>query len=166
MKGRARTVRSREAQTERMRDLWPGLRPLTVFADDRIVWLGPLRGFQMSYKVSVVWNHAESTPPLVFVRNPAIRPRPGTDYIDIPHLLYDSLSPTNSALCLFDPAQNEWDRSMLIAESIVPWASEWLHHYELWHFDGVWRGANAPGPISVGAGLNRPEKELKNVQRS
>ncbi|SMX50738.1 hypothetical protein [Maliponia aquimaris] len=163
MKATARP-KSREAQAERMREVWPGLKPLTVFSDGRIAWIGPVRGFQMSYKVSVVWNPAETIPPLVFVRQPTIAPRPGTGWIDIPHLLYDPESPEASALCLFDPEQNEWRSSMWISDTIVPWASEWLHHYELWHFDGVWRGANALGPISIGAGMNRPEKELQNVQ--
>lgn len=140
------------------------IKPLTVFADGRITWIGPVRGFQMSYNVSVVWNSAKTIPPLVFVRHPTIAPRSGTDWLDIPHLLYDPESPRDSALCLFDPEQNEWRGSMWISDTIVPWASEWLHHYELWHFDGVWRGANAPGPISIGAGMCRPEKELQNVQ--
>lgn len=155
--------KSREAQVERMRKVWPVLKPLTVFADGQVAWIGPVRGFQMSYKVVVVWNPAKTISPLVFVRQPTIAPRPGADWIDIPHLLYDPGSPKDSALCLFDPEQNEWRSSMWISDTIVPWASEWLHHYELWHFDGVWRGANAPGPISIGAGMNRSEKELRNV---
>jgi hypothetical protein len=85
--------KSREAQAERMREVWPGLKPLTVFADGRIAWIGPVRGFQMSYKLSVVWNPAKTIPPLVFVRQPTITPRPGTEWIDIPHLLYDPESP-------------------------------------------------------------------------
>ncbi len=163
MKAAAR-AKTREAQAERMQAVWPGLKPLTVFADERIAWIGPVRGFQMSYKVSVVWNPTKTIPPLVFVRHPTLAPRLGTDWLDIPHLLYDPESPKDSALCLFDPEQNEWRGSMWISDTIVPWASEWLHYYELWHFDGIWRGANAPGPISIGAGMNRPEKELQNVQ--
>lgn len=163
MKGAARP-KSHKAQTERMRAVWPILKPLTVFADGRIVWIGPVRGFQMSYKISVAWNPSRTIPPLVFVREPALAPRPGTGWRDIPHLLYDPECPTDSALCLFDPEQDEWRRSMWISDTIVPWASEWLYYYELWHFDGVWRGANAPGPISIGASMNRPEKELRNVQ--
>jgi hypothetical protein len=29
---------------------------------------------------------------------------------------------------------------MLIATSIVPWASEWLLHYEIWRATGTWTG--------------------------
>ena len=152
-----------QAQLCRMKEVWPKLEPLTTFADGSISWIGPIRGFQMLHEVAVRWNPQRATPPLVFVRRPVLRPRPGERVIDVPHLLYEPRCPEDSALCLFDPEQNEWRASMWISDTVVPWASEWLHHYELWHYDGTWRGANAPGPISVGAGL-WPEKELKNVQ--
>ena len=29
---------------------------------------------------------------------------------------------------------------MLLADTIVPWAAEWLMHYELWLVTGEWTG--------------------------
>jgi hypothetical protein len=35
---------------------------------------------------------------------------------------------------------------MSIAETIIPWTSEWLYFYELWVFTGEWHGGgHAPG---------------------
>ena len=41
-------------------------------------------------------------------------------------------------LCLHFP--DEWNASHLIARTVVPWASEWLLHYELWRATGDWHG--------------------------
>ena len=35
-------------------------------------------------------------------------------------------------ICLYYPKNNEWDPSMYLADTIIPWASEWLFHYEIW----------------------------------
>lgn len=157
--------RSWGAQVDRMRGRWPEMRRVDVVADNTVAWIGPLRGFQMSYRVQVQWNWiASPSRPLVFVLEPTLRPRLGERFIDIPHLIVDRKTPERSALCLFDPAAGEWDDTMWIADTTVPWASEWLHHYELWHVDGVWRGANAPGPISVGAGLGHEKERTVHVE--
>ncbi|MEM9840569.1 MAG: hypothetical protein AAF830_15630 [Pseudomonadota bacterium] len=116
-----------------------------------LLWVGPLRGFAMEYQVQVQWDFITvGAVPVVFILAPKIAPRPGTDFVELPHLLYNAERPEESGLCLFDPDDRQWDGSKFIADTIVPWASEWLHHYEFWQLDGVWRGANAPGPISVG----------------
>jgi hypothetical protein len=43
-------------------------------------------------------------------------------------------------LCLYRPGTGEWNRRMLLVETIVPWAAEWLLHYELWLATGEWFG--------------------------
>ena len=129
---------------------WPELRARLTNGDRYLVWSGPLRGFQMNYQVAVLWDYQNlEVAPYVFINEPKIRPRDGSTFEDIPHLQFDAANPEDSALCLFDPAGREWDATLLIADTTVPWASEWLHYYECWHLDGIWRGANAPGPISV-----------------
>lgn len=146
--------RSPEAQLSRMERRWPLLKPNMMSGGQVLQWLGPLRGFQMEYQIAICWDwQSPDSCPLAFVLRPEIRPRKGERYIDIPHLMFNEKAPEDSALCLFDPDTGEWNGTMWIADSTVPWTSEWLHHYELWHLDGVWRGKSAPGPISIGAGL-------------
>lgn len=145
---------------------WPNLLPRVAEPSGVLMWVGPLRGFQMTYHVQIVWDWRDPrSRPFVFVYRPALRPRPGGRLIDVPHLIYDAKDPEGSALCLFDPDEGEWRSSQWIADTSVPWASEWLHHYELWHFDGVWRGPNAPGPISVGE-MDRMDKGAGDVERA
>lgn len=137
-------------QVDRMERRWPDL-ILGISKDENtIIWTGPVRGFKMQYTINVSWRfRSKRIAPNVFVNSPKIKPRLGESFEGIPHLQFNSSNPEDSALCLFDPEGREWNASMFIADTIIPWASEWLHHYECWHLDGVWRGANAPGPISV-----------------
>ncbi len=41
--------------------------------------------------------------------------------------------------CLYYPGEFDPDREF-IADVVVPWASEWLLHYELWLITGEWLG--------------------------
>ena len=43
--------------------------------------------------------------------------------------------------CLFyHHRKNEWHGGLLLVDTIVPWTSEWLLHYEIWVATGSWRG--------------------------
>lgn len=153
-----RKERSVHVQRTRMAHRWPAMESRFI-GPGAEAWVGPLRSFQQDYTVYVSWLYQAGFPPHVFVLKPEIKPRSGGEFADIPHLIYNEQEPKLSALCLFDPDQGEWDKTMLIADTIIPWASEWLHDYELWHYDGVWRGPNAPGPISIGE-IRRQDKLL------
>jgi len=78
--------------------------------------------------------------PKVFVEDPALEERDGKRP---PHLYQ------GNSLCLYLPGGNEWDDSMLLAETIIPWTSEWLLHYEIWLATGEWHG----GGIHPGDGV-------------
>lgn len=43
-------------------------------------------------------------------------------------------------LCLYYPNGKEWDNTMLISETIIPWALAWLYYYENWRVTGKWLG--------------------------
>ena len=43
-------------------------------------------------------------------------------------------------LCLYYPGIGVWREDMLLAETIVPWISEWLYYYEIWLVTGEWYG--------------------------
>lgn len=49
-------------------------------------------------------------------------------------------------LCLYLPRAMEWTKEMVLATTIVPWASEWCMYYEIWLATGEWRGGGVhPG---------------------
>ena len=43
-------------------------------------------------------------------------------------------------LCLFYPKKCEWHNTMLLTQTIIPWAYDWLYHYEIWLGTGEWTG--------------------------
>jgi hypothetical protein len=47
---------------------------------------------------------------------------------------------SGNRLCLYYPGSGEWSHRSVLADTILPWASEWLLHYELWSITGKWHG--------------------------
>ena len=52
-------------------------------------------------------------------------------------------------LCLYLPGQ--WKESMLLADTILPWTSQWLLYYELWLITGHWMGSGHDHPADTGS---------------
>jgi hypothetical protein len=69
---------------------------------------------------------------------------------DLLHHLYP-----NGDLCLH--RLDEWGPSMLLIETIVPWTSEWLAHYELWKRTHQWYGDGDSGRDGEGPPMPDPE---------
>lgn len=138
---------SPHAQINRMNGRWPGFEIQRVW-DGCITWVGILKGFQRPYQVGVIWDMRTAQAPYVFLVDPPLSPRVDGAFEDIPHLIFDSEEPAKSGLCLYDPEGNEWSNHMLIADSTLPWAARWLYYYELWLYDGKWRGGGV-GPESI-----------------
>lgn len=89
---------------------------------------GPLRGLQKPYTVAVYWHAKSEAKPYVVLREPRLRPREGKTFEEIPHLLFNSERPELSGLCLFDPNGNEWSNKLLIADTTMRWAAEWIYN--------------------------------------
>ncbi len=86
-----------------------------------------------TYKLKIVYN--ETFYPSVYV----VSPKPlalAKGATKLPHT-YDS---KKQHLCLFSPHCGEWNSTMLIANTIVHWAIEWLYYYENWAYTGKWLG--------------------------
>jgi len=95
------------------------------------VWVGYLQPTPHSekYKVKIMHHPYKNTK--VFVVDPEVLER-------APHRYSDQ------SLCLYHPNDNSFDGETLIADTIIPWTSEWLFFYEGWLKDGVWWGKEAP----------------------
>lgn len=133
--------RSSDAQLAAMRRQWPDFTGEKQ-GNGTLVWWGPLRPKAQLYTLMIFWHPIEMSLPYVMVRDPALKPRAGGAFAEIPHLIFDKDKPEDSGLCLFDPDGHEWSPGSLIAETTVWWAAEWLTYYELWHMTGTWL---APG---------------------
>jgi hypothetical protein len=107
---------------------------ITRHGEKELVWIGELTPSPLSntYKVKVHYKPGEFI--RVFVIEPKLRLADGAT--SLPHVY----STQRQQLCLYYPKDKEWTPSMWIADSIIPWASEWLYHYEIWVGTGDWRG--------------------------
>jgi hypothetical protein len=105
----------------------------------RLRWCGELQPTPLSnrYVVSLTYSVSRRAPAVV-VREPQLR---AEGVADLPHV-YDG-----DVLCLCYPWQ--WDEGKLISRTIIPWAAEWLVHFEIWKVTGLWKGGGHEPAVAV-----------------
>jgi hypothetical protein len=116
----------------------------------QLTWQGSLQPTPASRDYSVQITYRQEQYPAVRVLEPVLDPR---DDASLPHV-YD-----NGCLCLHLP--EEWHGEMLIARSTVPWTSEWLLNYEIWHATGTWYGGGEWPPSRTLDTPTRPERRYR-----
>jgi len=82
-----------------------------------------------TYSVRVSYHLGKN--PMVKILNPPLERRDGER---VPHV-YSDHEP-----CIYHPRYQEWRPADLIADTIIPWISEWLESYEAWLVTGEWLG--------------------------
>jgi hypothetical protein len=92
-------------------------------------WTGHLQPSNLSRAYTIQIDYKRGRYPAVRVLAPELE---ATEAGFLPHT-YD-----DGTLCLHDVGQ--WNGAMLIVDTIVPWAAEWLLHYEIWLATGEWLG--------------------------
>jgi hypothetical protein len=107
-----------------------------VFPDCQITWKRGLLTFETeltptptsdTYRIRLTYRLGQS--PKVVVVSPELG---RIDDRRLPHTY------GGGALCLY--YRGEWRREFSLADTILPWASEWLANYETWAFTGRWCG--------------------------
>jgi hypothetical protein len=106
------------------------------FRGDRLLCTATLQPTELSsvYTVQVRYQHDDR--PVTRILDPVLQVRSGA--AGLPHVYI------GDELCLYLPG--EWDPSMSIGHTILPWASEWLLHYETWLATGKWTGGGRHPP--------------------
>jgi len=117
-------------QLAKMKSLFPHFK--TAGRGSRAVWTGTLRPSPLSDEYRVKIEYGVGDVPKVWVLSPPLQARP--DNPSIPHV-YPGPRP-----CLYLPRSGEWSPDEFIADTIVPWTSLWLFHYEVWRAIGEWLG--------------------------
>lgn len=109
-----------------------------------LTWTGSIQPTALSrtYTVRIVWRPQGRAD--VTIVDPAI---PTT--CEPPHVF------AGNHPCVHLPG--EWTSSTPIADTIIPWTSEWLLFYELWQITGEWLGGGHE-PIARG-NVNSPQFE-------
>jgi hypothetical protein len=110
-----------------------GHMPLTssvTITRGRLLWQGQITPTRASrtFMLRMSYDGRDGTPSVTVVR-PELR---SDDVRRLPHVYPDD------ELCLCYP--REWNAGKLIAYTIIPWAAEWLVHYEIFLVTGTWHG--------------------------
>lgn len=105
----------------------------SIWSKNSVTWVGTIQPTELSRVYTVRITYSLENPPRVEVINPKLKRNDKNQ--PIPHTFNDG------SLCLYFYKNKEWDRKNdLIAETIIPWISEWLFYYEIWHATGEWKG--------------------------
>jgi hypothetical protein len=123
-------------QSAAMRAAWPRFSAhILPGRGDTVRWIGTARPQFAAYRIEIRYRLFDD--PEVRVIEPELKRLPGNEEGQLPHVYPPADDPT---LCLFDPKASQWNPSMAIAETTVPWAVDWLACYELWLMTGKWPG--------------------------
>jgi hypothetical protein len=131
---RSTPTRSLGQQAFALRDRFPSGRITIVSSELR--WEGQLTPTAISRTYSLRLRYRLGSSPAVRVVAPQLRARSGEG---LPHVYEDG------SLCLH--LDTDWNGTMRLADSIVPWAAEWLFFYELWLPSGEWHGGGEWPPM-------------------
>lgn len=123
-----------------------------------MIWDGRLTPTALSdsYRIRLTYSLEDHNSPRVFMIDPAMRLVDGA----LPEHVYKN---EDGRLCLFLPRSGEWNQAKPLADTIVPWASEWLLHYEIWLGTGKWCGGGVhpvrKSPAKATNPKNAPQHE-------
>ncbi len=109
--------------------------PQMIASVDRqrsIIWTGPWRPTELSNEYTLQIVYRQSFRPRIAVLHPQLELALGQ--AKLPHVYEDG----QKDICVHRP--EEWNKSMSIALTIMPWISQWLYFYEAWVLTGKWLG--------------------------
>jgi len=108
----------------------------------KLIWNGKLQPTGISNTYRVRLEYSSRSWPEVYVVSPKLQRVNGEKP---PHIY----SFEEQHLCLYYHEDNDWNRDMKIAETIIPWTTEWLLFYELWLSTGIWHGGGVHDGIKT-----------------
>lgn len=131
-------------QMARLTKAYPSSR--ATLKRDVLMWTVDLTPTPLSRTYRVKLEMHKDGKPEVRLVHPKLQTRDGKR---CPHLYPDGV------LCLYLPGAFEWSKEMQLVETIVPWISEWLAHYEVWLSTGVWTGGGVHPDVKTASGRIR-----------
>lgn len=102
-----------------------------VTGRDKVKLKGTLRPSLLHKPYQVEIEYQLGKFPSVRIVSPEIDP-------DAPHTFADN------SICTFYPAYEIWNRRMKLSETLIPWISDWIFHYEIWLVTKKWNGDADP----------------------
>jgi hypothetical protein len=112
--------------------------------DKTVQWEGTLLPTPFSREYRVVIRYTLSHPPVCVVKDPDLSAL--AEGRTIPHIYHNQTGIRGTQLCLYLPVVkqknkvSEWQPTMFLANTILPWASMWLLYFEFWLSSDEWDG--------------------------
>jgi hypothetical protein len=103
-------------------------------------WNSSVTPSPMSSDYRIDLRYEMRKPPKVWAREPDLKAMAKGK--DLPHV-YDQAT---QHLCLYHPDHAEWEPTLLLSRTVVPWAVLWFYYFEIWLVTGEWPG-NGAHPI-------------------
>jgi hypothetical protein len=104
---------------------------VTCVRGKKIKWLGDWQPSELSPRYSLAISYRQGRRPRIEIVSPVLSLGPG--HTELPHV-FDG----QKSICVH--TEDEWNSRMLIADTILPWISQWLYFYEVWALTGKWLG--------------------------
>lgn len=138
------TVLSLASQMESMKRDFPHFKCRQGAFPMSVEWEGNLYGNHEEFRIHILLNLPFQFEdgdflqlPIVRVLKPRLKPNfNAINEAPLPHVYRLPNNLPHSPLCLFDPRRGEWDHSMYLSRTIVPWTIRWLACYEVWKASG------------------------------
>lgn len=108
---------------------------------NKLIWKGTLQPSPLSDSYDIKLEYIMGYHPSVFVINKKLELYTGKTVL--PHVY----STEKQWLCIYYRKAREWTSQQFIADTIIPWTSEWLYHYEFWLATGDWHGKGIHGKL-------------------
>ncbi len=96
-----------------------------------IIWTGDWQPTALSPQYSLEITYTQGLRPRIAILSPVLTL--GPTHTKLPHV-FDG----QKDICVH--TANEWGPHLLIADTILPWVSQWLYFYEVWALTGKWLG--------------------------
>ena len=106
-----------------------------IVGHKKLVWKGTLCPTTLSRTYPVALEYTLGYKPKVTVSGDGIRK---IDDPDFPHVFHRDYKKNEVEICLC--YGDDFSSDMLIADTYIPWAIEWLYFYEIWLVTGEWHG--------------------------
>ncbi|WP_339145208.1 hypothetical protein [Pseudoalteromonas galatheae] len=112
--------------------------------DKTVQWEGTIRPTALSRQYHIVIRYTLSKCPVCVVKGPCLSKL--AEGRQIPHIYQNQTGIKGTQLCLYLPVVkkknrvSEWQPTMYLVDTILPWASIWLFYFEIWISSDTWFG--------------------------
>lgn len=103
--------------------------------DNQLCWLGKVKPTAFSKEYNLIILYKINKAPEIWVIGDELEKIEDKNF---PHIYDKKIDKKMVRICLY--RNYEFNHSMYLSNTIVPWAIEWLYYYELWLLTDKWLG--------------------------